>query len=170
MNVIIRKEEKEDYQMVYEVNLLAFQQENEGKLVEKIRTSDHFIPELSLVAEVDGQIVGHILFPQIQIVGNSVFESLALAPMAVVPQFQRKEIGGKLVKEGIKRAKELGFDSIIVLGHQDYYPRFGFQKASKWNIKCPFQVPDEAFMAMELLDNSLESKAGMVKYPDVFME
>ena len=90
--------------------------------------------------------------------------------MAVIPEYQRKGIESKLIKKGIEKAKELGFDSIIVLGHEDYYPKFGFERASKWNIRCPFEVPDEAFMAIELTEKALEGKAGTVKYPDEFME
>ena len=170
MDIKIRKEEEKDYKRVYEVNRLAFQQENESKLIEKIRKGENFIPELSLVADIGNEIVGHILFSKIKIIGNSVFESLALAPMAVIPEFQKQGIGGKLIKTGFEKAKGLGFDSIIVLGHEEYYPKFGFRRASKWSIKCPFDVPDEVFMAIELTDKALENKAGTVKYPKEFME
>jgi len=170
MRITIRKEEEKDHKQIYEVNKLAFQQENEGKLIEKIRNTENFIPELSIVAEIDNRIVGHILFSKIKIVGKSVYESLALAPMAVIPEFQKKGIGSELVKIGIKMAKKLGFDSIIVIGHKEYYPKFGFQRASKWNIKCPFEVPDEVFMAIELTEKAFEGKAGTVEYPDEFNE
>jgi len=170
VDIVIRKEEEKDYKKIYEVNKLAFQQENEGKLIEKIREGDNFFPELSLVAEIDNRIVGHILLSKIKIVGDSVYESLALAPMAVIPNLQRQGIGSALIKKGMEKAKEQGFSSIIVLGHKDYYPKFGFQKASKWNIRCPFEVSDEAFMAIELKENALKSKPGVVEYPDEFIE
>lgn len=170
MNIVIRKEEEKDYKQVYEVNKLAFQQENESILIEKIRKGENFIPDLSLVAEIDNRIVGHILFSKIKIVGDSIFKSIALAPMAVIPAFQKQGVGSELIKKGMAKAKELGFDSIIVLGHKDYYPKFGFERASKWNIKCPFEVPEEAFMAIELTEKAFEGKAGTVKYPDEFME
>ena len=93
-----------------------------------------------------------------------------LAPIAVIPELQKQGIGGKLIKKGIKKAKELEFDSIIVVGHKDYYPKFGFQKASQWGMKCPFEVPDEAFMAIELIVKALENKAGVVHFPQEFME
>lgn len=170
MNSIkIRAEHKTDYQQVYKVHQKAFGQEEEGQIVEKIRKSDGFVPELSLVAEIDGAVVGHILFSKIHIEtkhGNK--ESLSLAPMAVLPDFQKQGIGGKMIKAGIKKAGELGFDSIIVLGHPDYYPNFGFEKASKWKITCPFEVPDEAFMAMELKEGVLANSAGQVVYPPAF--
>jgi putative acetyltransferase len=170
LRITIRKEEEKDHKQIFEVNKLAFQQENEGKLIEKIRKNENFIPELSIVAEIDNRIVGHILFSKIKIVGKSVYESLALAPMAVIPEFQRKGIGSELVKKGINKAKKLGFDSIIVIGHKEYYPKFGFQNASRWNIKCPFEVPDEVFMAIELTEKAFEGKAGTVEYPDEFNE
>ena len=122
------------------------------------------------MADTDNGTIGHILFSRIKIIGSSVFETLALAPMAVLPEFQRQGVGSALIKKGTIIAKELGFDSIIVLGHEDYYPGFGFKRASEWDIKCPFEVPDEAFMAIELNDRALEGKAGTVKYPDEFME
>ena len=170
MNITIRKEEERDYKKVYEVNRLAFQQENESKLIEKIRKGKNFVPDLSLVAKIDDEIVGHILFSRIKIVGDSIFESLALAPVAVIPEFQKQGIGAELIKKGIEKAKELGFDSIIVLGHKEYYPKFGFKRASNWSIECPFEVPDEAFMAIELTEKAFEDKAGTVRYPDEFME
>ena len=170
MDILVREEKEKDYKEIYEVNKLAFGQENESILVDKIRKGENFIPGLSLVAETGGKIAGHILFSKIKIIGSSVFETLILAPLAVIPAFQKKGIGSKLVKKGVFKAKELGFDSIIVVGHKEYYPRFGFEKASKWNLKCPFEVPDEAFMAIELAEKALEGKTGTIEFPDEFME
>jgi predicted N-acetyltransferase YhbS len=170
VKIIIRQEMVSDYKKVYEINKRAFNQENESKLIEKIRKGENYVPELSLVAEIEDNIVGHILFSKIKIAGNSIYDSLALAPMAVIPEYQKKGIGSKLVAKGLEMAKELGFNSIIVLGHKDYYPKFGFQRASEWGIKCPFRVPDEAFMAIELTENGLDGKSGIVQYPDEFNE
>lgn len=170
MNIVIREEQASDHQRVYEVNRLAFQQEDESRLIEKIRAGQNYIPGLSLVAEIDDKIVGHIIFSKIKIVGEDfVCNSLALAPMAVIPGYQKKGIGSRLVEDGLKRAEELGFKSVIVLGHPEYYPRFGFLKASKWGIKRPFEVPDEAFMAIELNGRALDGKSGIVSYPDEFL-
>jgi predicted N-acetyltransferase YhbS len=108
------------------------------------------------------------LFSKIKIIGVKEYESLALAPMAVLPKYQKQGIGAKLIKEGLKKAKKIGFDSVFVLGHKDYYPRFGFEKASRWNIKCPFKVPDEAFMAIELSVGALKERSGIVEYPKEF--
>ena len=166
--MIIRQEKKEDFNSIYEINKQAFKQQDESELIERIRASKHFVPELSLVAEENGKIIGHILFSKIKIIGEQEYESLALAPMAVLPDFQKQGIGGRLIKEGLIKARELGFNSVIVLGHKDYYPRFGFERASKWNIKCPFEVPDEAFMAIELNIGALAEKSGVVEYPKEF--
>ena len=168
MDIVIRKETVEDLAKVYEVNRAAFSQEDESKLVERIRKGSYYIPELSLVAEINEKIIGHILFSKIKIIGDNEYESLALAPMAVLPEYQKKGIGGKLIKKGLKKARELGFDSVIVLGHADYYPRFGFERASRWNIKCLFEVPDEAFMAIELNAGALKERSGIVEYPEEF--
>ena len=165
----IREEHKTDYQQVFLVHQKAFGQEEEGQIVERIRKSEGFIPQLSLVAEIDGVVVGHILFSKIHIeTSHDNKQTLSLAPMAVLPDFQKQGIGGKMIKAGIQKADELGFDSIIVLGHPDYYPNFGFEKASKWKITCPFEVPDEAFMAMELKEGALVNSAGQVVYPPAF--
>lgn len=166
--MIVRKEREKDFKSICEINNKAFKRKKESELIGRVRRCKDFIPELSLVSEEDGNVVGHILFSKIRIIGEEEHESLALSPMAVLPEFQRQGIGGKLIKEGLNRARELGFDSVIVLGHKDYYPRFGFERASKWRIKCSFQIPDEVFMAIELKDGALANKSGIVKYPDEF--
>ncbi len=164
----IRQENTDDYKAVFAVNELAFGQVDEGELVDRVRKGNCFIPELSLVAVADGQIVGHILFSKIEIKNGAEFESLALAPMAVLPEFQKTGIGGKLIVEGLRIAKALGHESVIVLGHKEYYPKFGFKKASTWGITCPLDVPDEYFMAIEFVAGTLSGKAGTVVYPPEF--
>ena len=134
-------------------------------MIERIRGSKNFVPELSLIAEKNGKIVGHILLSKIKINGEKEYESLILAPLAVLPELQKQGIGEKLITEGLKKAKELGFSSVIVVGHKDYYPKYGFEKASKRNIKCSFKVPDEAFMAIELNIGALAEKSGIVEFP-----
>lgn len=167
----IRPETKDDYSQITEVNDLAFGQKNEGILIKKLRQSGKFIPELSLVAELNKKIIGHILFYPITIHSpETKFFSLALAPMAVTPTYQRLGIGSRLVFEGLRTAKRLGHKSVIVLGHPEYYPKFEFKRASEWNIKAPFEVPDEAFMALELVKDELKGRSGTVEYPEEFNE
>ncbi|MED0973433.1 N-acetyltransferase [Bacillus paramycoides] len=173
--VTIRQEQQNDYSKTEEVVKQAFLNEEfsdktEHELVSRIRKCDAFIPELSIVA-VDKEIVGHIMLSKITIEqdGTSV-ESLALAPVSVAPSHQKKGIGGKLIAAAIEKAKELGYGSVVVLGHQEYYPRFGFKKASDWNIKAPFEVPDEVFMVMELRENTLQGVEGIVQYSSAFAE
>lgn len=169
-NIEVRHENRDDYPAIELVNDLAFGQPNEGLLIEELRRTPRFVPELSLVAIYDDTVVGHILFFPIRIMcGDSHEMSLSLAPMSVHPDHQGKGIGGRLIEKGMAIAKNMGYESIIVLGHPEYYPRYGFQPASKWGIKPPYEeVPDEAFMAMELVEGSLEGKAGVVEYPEEY--
>ena len=149
------------------MNDLAFNQPNEGRMIEALRKNKKFIPKLSLVAEIDSKVVGHILFFPLNIIsGEKSFEVLSLAPMAVLPEYQNKRIGKKLVTEGLKKSKEMGYKAVVVLGHPTYYPKFGFELASKWNINLPIEnVPDEASMAIELEEGFLKDKAGIIEYP-----
>ena len=169
MKVIIRQENMDDYTAVFEVNKLAFGQVNEAHLVDLLRESKAFVPELSLVATFDNNIIGHILFTKIKIVNDkNDTESLALAPMAIRPEFQNKGIGGQLITYGLEIAKDLQFKSVIVLGHEHYYPKFGFVPAAKWNIQSPYEVPSNVFMALELVTDGLKCVSGLVKYAKAF--
>lgn len=172
MSIVIREENNKDFNEVYEVIKSAFMNaehtdNNEHNLVNKLRGSEAFVKGLSLVAEDNGKIVGYIILTKVKI-GNN--ESLALAPLAVLPNYQKSGIGSKLIIESHKRAKELEYSSVIVLGHPDYYPRFGYQPASRWGIKAPFEVPDESFMAIELIENGLKDVSGTVNYAKEFFE
>ncbi|MER0466053.1 N-acetyltransferase [Bacillus cabrialesii subsp. cabrialesii] len=174
MELSIRQERTHEYDTTEDIVKRAFLNEpysdkKEHFLVNRIRKSDAFIPELSLVAVNAKDIVGHVLLSKIKIVdGDNAVDSLALAPVSVAPEYQRKGIGSQLIHVALKKAKELGYRSVIVLGHQDYYPKFGFKPASLWNIKAPFEVPDEAFMALELSKDSLENVKGVVHYSKAF--
>ncbi|ABY44371.1 MULTISPECIES: GNAT family N-acetyltransferase [Bacillus] len=173
--VTIRQEQKNDYRKTEEVVKEAFLNEEfsdkkEHELVKRIRECDAFIPELSIVA-VDEEIVGHIMLSKITIEQDgTTVDSLALAPVSVAPSHQKKGIGGKLIGAALEKAKELGYGSVVVLGHPEYYPKFGFKKASEWNIKAPFEVPEEVFMVMELTENALEGVEGVVQYSSAFAE
>lgn len=172
----IRVEQELDYKIVEDVIENAFlnaelTDNQEHNLVNRLRKSSEFIPELSLVAEIDNKIVGHILFTKINIESNKEsFESLALAPLSVLLDYQNKGIGKALMNYGLEVAKNLGYESVVVLGHENYYPKFGFKKASEFDIKPPFEVPDEAFMALELNENGLKNVSGVVKYSNAFFE
>ncbi len=167
----IRPETKKDFSKITQVNDSAFGQKNEGRLIERLRQTENYIPELSLVAELDDEIIGHILLYPITIHSDiSLFQSISLGPMAVTPAHQRTGIGSRLVIEGLEAAKKLGHRSVIVVGHPEYYPKFGFKRASHWNIKVPFEVPNDAFLALELVEGELEGKRGTVEYPEEFNE
>ncbi len=166
----VREEQEKDILAIKKVNDLAFGQENEARLIEAIRKSEYFVPELSLVAETDKhEVIGNILFSGITIETEiGPVRSLALAPLAVTPKYQNQGVGSSLVREGLRRSKELGFTSVIVLGHAEYYPKFGFTTASDKDIKPPFKVRDEAFMIYELRPGALNYVQGTVNYPEAF--
>lgn len=164
----IRPEQHGDAAAIRDVHTLAFQRENEARLVEAIRASAFFVPELSLVAVAD-EVIGHILFSIISIeTGKGSVSTLGLAPMAVKPDWQHQGVGSALVKEGLQACKASGFEHVVVLGHPAYYPRFGFQPAKTKGIEPPFPVPDEVFMVYEIKKGSLNDRSGKVKYPPAF--
>lgn len=165
----IRQENKKDYAEVYNVIKKAFMSAehcdgNEQDLVVNLRESNNFIPELSLVAIDDNKIVGYILFTKIRI---GKYEEVALAPLAVLPEYQKQGIGKKLIEEGHKKAKKLGYHYSIVLGSERYYPKLGYVPASQYGIKAPFEVPNENFMAIELNNTDVEI-TGVVEYAKEF--
>ncbi len=165
----IRQESQNDYKEVYNVVKIAFEiaehsDGNEHDLVTTLRNSNNFIPELSLVAIKDNEIVGHILFTKIKI---GEYEEIALAPLAVLPQYQKNGIGRKLIEEGHRIAKGLGYHYSIVLGSENYYPKFNYVPAIQYGIKAPFEVPNENFMAIKLNDTDVEIK-GTVEYAKEF--
>ena len=169
MDITLRFEKSRDYKDITRINDLAFGQKNEGILIEHLRKNRDFLPELSIVAEKDGLIVGHVLFFPVQIKsGDKSYQSISLAPMAVHPEYQRQGIGGRLIRYGLEKCREKGYQSVIVLGHPEYYPRFGFEKASIWGIRPPFEASDEVFMAMELVEGGLKGVAGVVEYPEEY--
>ncbi|MBT2642419.1 N-acetyltransferase [Bacillus sp. ISL-41] len=170
-NYIIRPENTGDVTGIRKLNVLAFNNgENEASLVELIRQSENFISTLSLVAvKAEGEIIGHILFSVIHLVtAQGTVPTLSLAPMAVKPNYQNSGIGSDLVNEGIKACKDLGYEHVFVLGHPNFYPRFGFSPTSQFGILPPFPVPDEVFMALELKKDSLTGLQGKIEYPPAF--
>lgn len=174
MEIDIRQESARDHAAVYDLVKSAFEPEeghdpDEPRLVERLRGSQAFIPELSLVAEYNQRIVGHIMLTRIKILNKEkAVDSLALAPVSVLPEFQGNGIGGKLILQAHEIAKSLGHGSIVLLGHETYYPRFGYQQAKAFDIQIPIDAPDENCMAIELIKGSLEHVRGVVEYPEAF--
>jgi len=169
-NLLIRPERVEDYPAIRQVNVRAFDNRSaEAGLVDAIRRQPDFIPALSLVAELDGAVVGHILFSPIAIeTEGGLVPAISLAPMAVLPEYQNQGIGSALVRHGLAECARLGQRIAIVLGHVPFYPRFGFAPASRWGLTSPWPEAGEAFMALELQPEALEDVSGMVRFPAIF--
>ena len=169
--VTIRPETQNDIRAIRKLNKRAFKGNSDSKLVDALRESDSFIAAFSLVAEKDGQVVGHILFSPVSIKGlNGPAPALALAPMAVLPEFQNQGIGTALVKRGLEECGKAGHKIVVVVGHPEYYPRFGFVKAGEKGLKLPFEAPPEVFMALELAPGALNGAQGEIIYPPAFHE
>lgn len=175
IDVIIREERQKDFEKINQVVKAAFKNveqsdHTEHLLVERLRKSQAYIPALSLVAQTpQGEIVGHLLLSKAHIInGSQSFEVLALAPLSVAPAFQRNSIGSKLIEAAHQRAKKLGYAAIVLLGHKDYYPRFGYKKASLFGVSFPFNAPDDCCMVAELRKNALRGISGVVCYSQAF--
>ena len=148
------------------MNLAAFDTSLEADLVDALRRRAKGVA--SLVAENDGEILGHIMFSRASLVGEPDASLAALAPMAVIPALQRQGIGSLLVRSGLEECRELGHEAVVVVGHPTYYPRFGFAPASQFGIRCEYDVPPQAFMVFELRPGSLSGKSGTVRYDEAF--
>lgn len=178
MQLQIRQEEVKDHQVVFDLIEASFKDEpfadnKEHFLVDRLKREATFIKELSLVALVDDHIVGYVLLTPIEIenpTNNKVVGSLALAPVAVLPGYQNKGIGKALILASHARAKSLGYGSVVVLGHEDYYPKLGYRISEQYGIKMPFDVPAPNSMVIELIPGSLKEAQGIVKYPEVFFK
>lgn len=169
----IRTEREEDYSQIYEVVKKAFEKAehsdgNEQDLVEKLRKNKAYINSLSLVCEDNDKIVGYVMFTKNKI---GKVTGLTLAPLAILPKYQHKRLGTLLVKSGLKIAKELGYEYVVVLGNPKYYNRFGFVTSKEFGIKSPFDVPSKNFMALNLIDNDdREDLNAVVEYPKPFLK
>ena len=162
---MIRDETVCDAAAIRQVHRLAFAQDDESRLVDALRSGGYV--RASLVAEDDGQVVGHILVSDLAIAApGGTVAALALAPVAVLPSHQRRGIGSMLVREGLQSCREAGHAVVIVLGHPEYYPRFGFSARLAGRLRAPFSGP--AFMALELVPGALEGVEGEVRYPPPF--
>ncbi len=167
MKIQIRQATTEDINPIKKINTAAFETQAEARLVDTLRDSG--IPLISLVAEVDERIVGHILFSPVTLSDKSADVKIAgLAPMAVMPDHQNQGIGTALVRKGLQHCKSKEYQAAVVLGHPDYYPRFGFVPGSRFGIKSEYDVPDEVFMVKELVAGILTGYSGVVKYHQLF--
>ena len=164
--MLVRNEEEKDLSAVHALNALAFKSSGEANLVDTLRKQAH--PVVSLVAEENKTVVGHILFSPVSLSGHPGLKIMGLAPMAVTPAHRNKGIGSALVRAGLERCKELGFGAVVVLGHSDYYPRFGFSRSARFGIDCEYEAPEEAFMVVELQPDYLGGKSGTIKYHAAF--
>ena len=169
----IRTEREEDYSQIYEVVKKAFEKAehsdgNEQDLVEKLRKNKAYINSLSLVCEDNDKIVGYVMFTKNKI---GKVTGLTLAPLAILPKYQHRRLGTLLVKSGLKIAKELGYEYVVVLGNPKYYNRFGFVTSKEFGIKSPFDVPSKNFMALNLIDNDdREDLNAVIEYPKPFLK
>ncbi len=167
--ITIRPEQAEDIAVIHQINEQAFGRPAEANLVDALRRNGKVL--ISLVAEDNGRIIGHILFSEVVIdAAEKRLSGIGLAPMAVSPERQNEGIGSRLVEEGLRRCRAAGFPFVVVLGHPEFYPRFGFVPASRFGIKSEYQVRDEVFMMIELEKDSLAGFAGIVKYQPEFNE
>lgn len=165
--MIIRVETPDDHESVHRVNELAFPTPGEADLVDALRKTVH--PYISLVAIDEDQVVGHILFSPVSIESaTDSFTAMGLAPMAVLAEHQRRGIGTLLVREGLQQCRRIGHDVVVVLGHSEYYPRFGFVRASSKGLRSEYDVADEVFMVAELTTGALKGRTGLVKYHPEF--
>lgn len=162
----IREEQPDDVPFVHKVNALAFPTEAEANLVDVLRETAR--PLISLLAIDNDEVVGHIMFTPVQLLGSPSLNIMGLAPMAVVPAQQGRGIGTGLVKEGLKVCREIGVGAVVVLGYASYYPNFGFEPASHKNIYCEFDVPPEAFMITELIVDYLSGAEGTIRFHEAF--
>jgi putative acetyltransferase len=163
----IRAERTGDIGDIRQVNRSAFETATEADLVDALREQAR--PIVSLVAEDDGAIVGHILFSPVTLSTDSDLRIMGLAPMAVAPARQRQGVGSALARAGIAACRDLGFGAVIVLGHPEYYPRFGFVPASRFGLRSEYDVPDDVFMAMELNPGALQGRGpGTISYHPAF--
>lgn len=165
--LIVRKEVLKDIAAIRCVNEQAFGRADEAYIVDSLRKRE--FATVSLVAVRDDQIVGHIMFSPVTIQSETdSFEAIALGPMAVSPTHQRLGIGSQLVHAGLEECKKMGQPIVIVLGHPEFYPRFGFKPSRPFGIRWENDVPDEVFMVVELTEGALDGRGGVVIYQDEF--
>lgn len=165
--MIVRHERVEDTEAVWRLNHDAFGRPDEGNLIDALRKRGAII--CSLVAELEGKIAGHVLFSPVTIdTGNREITAAGLGPVGVLPAYQRKGIGEKLIESGLATCRDRGHGIAVVLGHPSYYPRFGFRPSRPLGIRWEHDAPEEAFMVMELRPGALKGVEGIVRYQPEF--
>ena len=168
-SITVRPETAEDIRAIDVVHISAFGGEAEAQLVSALRESTTYNRELSQVAELGGRIVGHVLLTRVPLRKDGEEKHvLALGPMSVVPSQSHRGIGSELINASIKLAKEKGYGAIVVLGHPEYYKRFGFVQARELQVSCNLPAPEDALTVMEIVDGNLAG-GGHVEYPEPFI-
>ena len=166
--MLVRNEQEKNWSAVHDLNTAAFETPAEANLVNVLRQQAR--PVVSLVAEDNQKVIGHIMFSPVVLSGYPDLMIMGLAPMAVAPEYQRGGIGSELVRVGLERCRQLGFGAVVVLGHPEFYPRFGFSPAAGFGISCEYDIPEEAFMAVELQPRFLRNASGRIKYHIAFAD
>ena len=176
MSILVRQELPGDARAISEVirsayERIPFSNHREHLMVDRLRFSRAFIPQLSLVAEMEGKIAGHLLLTRITIrEGEKSTPSLSLAPLSVGPGFQRQGVGSALIHEAHRRARQLGFQSIIVVGITGYYQKFGYVPLALYPVRVPFEVPPENCAVVSLCEEGLSELRGVIEYAPEWME
>lgn len=170
--IFFRAEQAKDTAEIASVTVAAFNQEEETRLIAKVRASTFFVPELSIVAELNGQIIAHVMLSRIWFRDRSgyLLDVLSLAPVSVLPSYQRRGIGGRIIEHSLSRAKELAYPAVILLGHPEYYPRFGFVPTDRYGIALPPFVTDQSAFMINVLDEARSPRDGSVIYTPAFID
>lgn len=175
-DIMIRTERADDAPAIRSLVCRAYaavpySDHREHLMIDRLRRTDAYSPALSLLAEVDGEAVGHILLTRAMIVGErGTVPTLALAPLSVVPEHQSRGVGKRLVTAALQRAADLGFGSILLVGLPSYYRPFGFERLSRYPITLPFKAPEESCMILPLSAHALDGVAGQVQYAEGWLD
>jgi putative acetyltransferase len=162
----VRSEQPGDATAVFRVHASAFPTDAEARLVDRLRDAGKAL--VSLVAEDGGEVVGHVLFSPVAVTGPAgTVEGIGMAPLAVLPAHQRRGIGSALIRAGLERCRTASYGFVVLLGHPDYYPRFGFRRARDFGLENEYGA-DEAFMALALRPGGLPAGGGLVRYAPEF--